>query len=411
MRESFIVRYALLSLIQKNSQTGQYWGLSPLAEGNIAFAQIDLAKRCGAAHILCLVETVPQGVEKIADYAASLGLKWTLVRAIADISVHILADDELLLVADGLFLTSDKAAALTAERGPYVVTFVPGDQEKALVSNFERMDINHIWAGVALLRGSDLFDIRSFPDDWNIQSALLRIAVQKQYRRIVWPVRDMETGNVHLGVIADFGIGTISQSSGQTGRPSKPSFVTRLLQSGPGKMLAKRIWAMPAARLVMSALAGVFTLGAAICAYFSLPVVGILLLALGLGINALRETLFNNFLGLVEFKFIQIIQNGLSIIAFLMLLALSGHDDALIAPLFAGLVLLGLLLLTNASSQSEKASRYLSVFKSKALYLVCAIVAAALGQLVHVTMIWALLLLGGLLFERLSDEKAIETDI
>jgi len=42
----------------------------------------------------------------------------------------------------------------------------------------ERIDINHLWAGIARIPGAIARRIGELPDDWNVESALLRYAAQ-----------------------------------------------------------------------------------------------------------------------------------------------------------------------------------------------------------------------------------------
>lgn len=176
-------------------------GALPLANGQLGMLQVDLARQAGAGEILCLVSSVGTKVRQIETYAAACGVSFHLVRSVADISVRLASDDELLIIADGLYVAPEDMPQLARETGTFLTSFAPGEGERSLIERFERIDINHIWAGLACVRARDLVDARDLPDDWSVQSALLRLAVQRGYRRQVLPFALAEAGR--LAIVRD----------------------------------------------------------------------------------------------------------------------------------------------------------------------------------------------------------------
>lgn len=402
------MRYALISLIRKDPQLQQFCGLSAVADGNVALSQIDLAKRNGVEHILCLVETVPKELAEIARYAQSLDMKWTIVRSSIDISARVAGDDELLLIADGLFIAPDQAQRLANERGSFIVTFSPGDNEKAITDKFERMDINHIWAGVAMIRGADLFDIRTLPADWDAQSAVLRIAIQKQYRRITWPVRLLEQARVHL-VVDDADNNKIFI----LGLPDKHENQGMVAWSGRskiGRRLATKIWTVPSAKFIVRGFAIASALLAIVAAIYGWTATGLVFLLGACAFGTLPTILFQNFLGFRESGYVQTGQNVLNAVTFLALLLWSKPLLPWSISLFVGLVAIGLHITIRSAKTVDRFPVLIPVFQSASLFLLGAIIAAVFGLLLQWTMLWALLNMGISLVRTWPVKNALETE-
>ena len=119
------MRTALISLIETVPGSTALRGALPLAHGRLAMLHIDLAVQAGAGEILCLVGTVDDRIREIEGYAAQRGLAFHLVRSVADISVRLASEDELLVIADGLYVAPADMDRLARETGPFVASFAP----------------------------------------------------------------------------------------------------------------------------------------------------------------------------------------------------------------------------------------------------------------------------------------------
>jgi hypothetical protein len=388
------VRTALISLIETVPGSTALRGALPLAHGRLAMLQIDLAVQAGAGEILCLVSTVDERTREIEAYAAQRSLAFHLVRSVADISVRLASEDELLVIADGLYVSPSDMDRLARETGTFVASFAPGDGARVLVERFERIDINHVWAGLACVRARDLVEARDLPDDWSIQSALLRLAVQRGYRREVLPFSLAEAGRIAIvrepGEVEILALQELAGSSGALGG--------RIVQTGAMASLARRIWATswsrPALRL----------------AAIGLPVLGIGTAAAGWGIAALAmlvagraaghaaNRLFGRFVGRLTKPSEQIARDMAFAIAFVVVTVLSVAASDRLSGLFAALLLPGLAtVLGRVTGPVSRLWRRLA--GSPSLVAVAALVALPLGLLMPMLMLWNLGLTGLLLWQ------------
>ncbi|WP_116968363.1 hypothetical protein [Blastomonas sp. UPD001] len=388
------MRTALISLIETVPGSTALRGALPLAHGRLAMLQIDLAVQAGAGEILCLVSTVDERTREIEAYAAQRSLAFHLVRSVADISVRLASEDELLVIADGLYVSPSDMDRLARETGTFVASFAPGDGARVLVERFERIDINHVWAGLACVRARDLVEARDLPDDWSIQSALLRLAVQRGYRREVLPFSLAEAGRIAIvrepGEVEILALQELAGSSGALGG--------RIVQTGAMASLARRIWATswsrPALRL----------------AAIGLPVLGIGTAAAGWGIAALAmlvagraaghaaNRLFGRFVGRLTKPSEQIARDMAFAIAFVVVTVLSVAASDRLSGLFAALLLPGLAtVLGRVTGPVSRLWRRLA--GSPSLVAVAALVALPLGLLMPMLMLWNLGLTGLLLWQ------------
>lgn len=169
-----IVRVAIISLC-KRQKDNALLGVGLLSVGNATLLKyhIMLAQRAGASKILCHIDSVPRELALHEEFASERGMVWVNIRNIAEIGAHIGDDDDALIIADGYysepalfdaFIKSDETAILTADSdGAF-----PG---------FERLDINTLWAGLLKLPGSAFARLSDVPDDWSLESVLLRQAI------------------------------------------------------------------------------------------------------------------------------------------------------------------------------------------------------------------------------------------
>lgn len=388
------MRTAVISLIETVPGSTALRGALPLAHGRLAMLQIDLAVQAGAGEILCLVSTVDERTREIEAYAAQRSLAFHLVRSVADISVRLASEDELLVIADGLYVAPSDTDRLARETGTFVASFAPGDGARVLVERFERIDINHVWAGLACVRARDLVEARDLPDDWSIQSALLRLAVQRGYRREVLPFSLAEAGRIAIvrepGEVEILALQELAGSSGALGG--------RIVQTGAMASLARRIWATswsrPALRL----------------AAIGLPVLGIGTAAAGWGIAALgmlvagraaghaANRLFGRFVGRLTKPSEQIARDMAFAFAFVVVTVLSVAASDRLSGLFAALLLPGLAtVLGRVTGPLSRLWRRLA--GSPSLVALAALVALPLGLLMPMLMLWNLALTGLLLWQ------------
>lgn len=382
------MRTALISLIETVPGGSALRGALPLANGQLAMLQVDLARQAGAGEILCLVASVGERVRQIEAYAASCGVEFHLVRSVADISVRLASDDELLIIADGLYVAPEEIEPMARQSGTFVASFAPGDGARSLIERFERIDINHVWAGLACVRARDLVEARDLPEDWSVQSALLRLAVQRGYRRQVLPFALAEAGRIAIvrdGAEADaLALQELAGSSGAMG--------ARLVRMAPVQALARRAWVArwinPALRV--SALA--LPLGAIGLAVADWSMTALALLVGGRAAGHAADRLFGRFAARTLPAAERAARDLAFALAFIAVTVLTVAASDRLAGLFVSLILPAMAL--NLGRISGPLPRlWVRLARSPSLVAVAALLAIPFGVMLPALMLWNLILL------------------
>jgi hypothetical protein len=152
----------------------------PLGGRTLVERQVRLAAAAGADPIVLAVERVPAELLAAVDRLRAQGFAVIVARSAADAADAIAEGDALLLVADGLLASTAHAERLLALGGLALLT-VP---DVRVDDRFERIDANSRWAGLALVDGALLHRTADALGEWDLQSTLLRRAVQSGARQI-----------------------------------------------------------------------------------------------------------------------------------------------------------------------------------------------------------------------------------
>lgn len=146
----------------------------PVAGQALIEHQARLVASAGADHIVVLVERLPAGLLAAIDRLKRDGLTVDIARSVEDAADRIHPDERLIVVADSL--VADRATVdLMAGQSGVSVLVVPDTPENA---RWERIDANARWGGLAMLDGALLRRTAAMLGDWDLQSTLLRRAVQ-----------------------------------------------------------------------------------------------------------------------------------------------------------------------------------------------------------------------------------------
>ena len=189
------MKLALISLSKDDPEGGGPIGLLPLFDNLLVDRQVRVAGRLGAEKIIFLCPTIPGAILQYIDELKVRKIDAEIVRTARELVQYSSEENELIVVADGV-LPSSKVESLLAEQIGEVIYTVENDE---VFEDFERIDLNQRWLGLAKLKASRLSMMIDVPDDWNVGSALLRIAVQSECERIVIPGPDIIAGSVvHL---------------------------------------------------------------------------------------------------------------------------------------------------------------------------------------------------------------------
>lgn len=151
-----------------------------LAGRTLVERQARLAASAGADPIILLVERIPAPLLVAIDRLRGEGFKLVVARNAQEAAEAVHPDDRLLLVADGLVAGQGHIDRLLAVGASSLLT-VP---DLRVDDRFERIDAHSRWAGLALLDADLLKQTAAVLQDWDLQSTLLRRAVQGGARQI-----------------------------------------------------------------------------------------------------------------------------------------------------------------------------------------------------------------------------------
>lgn len=155
-----------------------------LAGRSVLSWQIELALSLGCERIVCLCEVA--GAEIIAQQrmVEADGIDFHAVRSHAQLAGLIRADDELFVLLDGLLPDQSASRELLTTQGklvPAILTLAADHRlSKSHPEDFERIDRDRHWAGIAVMRGSRVQELADLPPDGDALSLLLRLALQSR---------------------------------------------------------------------------------------------------------------------------------------------------------------------------------------------------------------------------------------
>ena len=166
--------------------------LTPLYGQPLFHHSIKQLQALGIKQFLIQVESVPAALLSYRDDALDAGLHVDFVRNPED----VVAKSEqaarfLVLRADHLW--DPKLIGEAIGKGTPLVATV---EERGENCAFERIDLNHRWAGLAIVEQNIVRALAQLPEGWDLASALMRQAVQEDIA--FWPLRqaDIDAGPV-----------------------------------------------------------------------------------------------------------------------------------------------------------------------------------------------------------------------
>lgn len=172
---------ALISATQAIDEAGEALRATlPLAGATLIEHQARLAAAAGASPVVILVERLPAALTAAVDRLRREGLRVEIARGLADAVDRIHPDEALLILADGCIAAPDIVLRISEATSPAILT-VPDDADHA---RFERIDAGARWGGLLLLDGGRLRGTAAMLGDWDLESTLLRRAVQENAARL-----------------------------------------------------------------------------------------------------------------------------------------------------------------------------------------------------------------------------------
>lgn len=174
------LRVALLSLVEPASGAGpQLRAFLRIGGVSIARQQVALALALQCERIVCLANAIGREIQELQDQAVRGGAQFHVISGARPLVGIVTATDELIVLADGLFASSEEAWNLLVEGQAVLVQPI----EQGLAAGFERIDLNHASAGAMRLPGRLAAQLADLPADCDPVSALTRIALQSGIRQ------------------------------------------------------------------------------------------------------------------------------------------------------------------------------------------------------------------------------------
>src|SRR5215217_790582 len=164
---------ALIGAYQEDD-SGGLRALFPLAGRSLLEYQVRCVSAAGAAPIVVVVERVPQALQDAFERLRLDGIGVFPVSDVQEAVSRFEAGSMILMVGDGIVPTAELVSQLAEEPEPVVAT-VPDDDAHR---DYERIDGEARWAGVALVDATMLGSTAAMLGDWDLQSTLLRRTLQ-----------------------------------------------------------------------------------------------------------------------------------------------------------------------------------------------------------------------------------------
>lgn len=178
------MRVALLSMtMPSDNADGGYRASIEFAGRSIALRQLDLALALGCERIICLADHLHQPLLPLQHRCEAAGARFHVVTGPRPLVALLRATDELLVLAEGLLPLEKSAFEQLSKHGGVLV--LPA--ETGIPAGFERVDINHAWAGALSMPGRLVERLAELPPDCDVVGSLLRVALQSRVQEIQLP--------------------------------------------------------------------------------------------------------------------------------------------------------------------------------------------------------------------------------
>ncbi len=170
---------ALIGAYQED-EAGGLRALLPLAGQTLIEYQARCLAALGAAPVLVLVDRLPVALNDAFERLRGEGIAVVAVSGAAEAASRFEAGTDVILLADGIAPDMTDVGRI-GETGEALILTVPDDETHA---GFERIDATHRWAGLARLPAALVGATAAMIGDWDLQSTLLRRAIQSGARLV-----------------------------------------------------------------------------------------------------------------------------------------------------------------------------------------------------------------------------------
>ncbi len=247
---------ALIGAYQEDDSDGLR-ALLPLAGRTLIEYQARCASAVGAAPIVVVVERVPQALQDAFERLRLDGIGVFPVSDVTEAVSRFEAGSMILLIGDGIAPPVNLVATFAQELEPAVGT-VPDDEQHA---HFERIDAESRWAGLAVVDAHLLGSTAAMLGDWDLQSTLLRRAIQDGARRVAVG----GIGSEPLLAQSADSLAGFQRHLVQASRGDRKDWVSRYLLPALEDLATEQLMETPVRPLWLVWAALALTLGGAIC--------------------------------------------------------------------------------------------------------------------------------------------------
>lgn len=169
------MRIALLSITDAVSGEPQgLRGYLTIGGRSLARHQLGLALALGCTRVVVVTEALTGEVVALQRAAEAGGARFHVITSAHALLPLVTAEDDLIVLGDGLLALPELALAQL----DHAVGVLALPVEAGVAAGFERIDLNHAYAGAMRLPGRMVAGLGDLPPEWNAHAALLRLAVQ-----------------------------------------------------------------------------------------------------------------------------------------------------------------------------------------------------------------------------------------
>lgn len=152
----------------------------PVAGQTVLEQQARLLSEAGAERVIAIAERLPPSLSTALTRLRRDGLVIEVVRQVSDVAQRVRPDERLLMLGDGVVTDQAAAARLLTSPAPAILTLPDAPETR----DWELIDASARWAGVLLVNGDLVRQTARMLGDWDLQSTLLRNAVQAGAERV-----------------------------------------------------------------------------------------------------------------------------------------------------------------------------------------------------------------------------------
>ena len=148
--------------------------LLPLFGRPLIEHQADRAIEAGVRQLLFIAPEATVRVAALVETLRGRGVDALVLPDIGAVEPLLSASDRLLVIGDGVLAAAEPMRRMADAHTLRVLLLI----DDAGTDAFERVDINHRWAGLANVGVAEVRAVAALPSDWSPDSALMRQAMQ-----------------------------------------------------------------------------------------------------------------------------------------------------------------------------------------------------------------------------------------